>query len=136
LRKLLHSETDVCTLLDINPSTLLYAKLPFVKIGRRYIYYYYEDIKQWVESKALNNATVPEELMGPQEEVIVGIDRLALMLNLPYRYVFTRIIKQGKIPYEILNGKYYFKMQDVKTWILSQRGVAKTKKEKVFREVG
>lgn len=121
-KKLLLSETEVCDLLLIKPSTILYAKIPRTKIGK-YILYYYEDVREWVKNKAVNNATIPEELSDPDDEVIESISDLALLLNLPFHYVYKLVVKQKKIPHEVCNGKYYFRMEDVKAWIKSQRRI-------------
>ncbi|WP_353684374.1 hypothetical protein V4D30_00900 [Thermodesulfovibrio sp. 3907-1M] len=123
MKKLLLNETEVCRILNIKPNVLVYAEragivLQKVKIGRYYLYDV-EDIINWIKNSLKFDATIPEELSTfEDDEAIEGIDALALALSLPYRYTFYKV-KNKVIPAEKVNGKYRFKVKDIKAWIHS-----------------
>lgn len=123
MKKLLLNETEVCRILNIKPNVLVYAArtgvfLPRVKIGR-FLLYDIDDIVRWIKNSLEFEATIPEELTTfKSDEIINDIGNLALALSLPYRYTFHKV-KNGIIPAEKINGKYQFKVKEIKAWINS-----------------
>ncbi|MEM4134547.1 MAG: helix-turn-helix domain-containing protein [Candidatus Micrarchaeia archaeon] len=116
MKRLLLNEVEVCNLLNIKPRTISSARIPKVKLGRM-VLYDVDDILRWVESSRKSGATVSSLIETfSEDESIKGISNLALVLGLPYRFVFTQV-KKGKIPVTSVNGDYIFNVKDLKNWI-------------------
>lgn len=116
MKRLLLNEVEVCSLLNIKPRTISFAKIPKVKFGRM-VLYDVDDILKWVESSKKSDATVPSLIETfSEDESIRGISNLALALGLPYRFLFNQL-KKRKISTTSVNGDYVFSVRDLKNWI-------------------